>query len=312
MSIHINAYDTIATRGSKGDAIKKSFEELLTHPDFRSPGLDTSDISYTGSNKEIIIFQSDENSRRICEIPSFAHPILLNTKDGLKTVVDVRHFCRADRNSSEVIIKNVPEYELAVHRGILNQIFATTPPRELLVRNSLPMSVFSSWITDNLAKRLSLGLLEQFKIRILAAYYYCCLFTDEEYFSDLEKDKLVGMISRGLHTSYRDTEDVLVGIGPIQNLEEFTQALIDHVDSPRLKGLKPAIVIAVVMSTWFGANAREMLAVALEHPPTWISIVYTACTSKIYKNTAIAKTAERNAGRNFSTAMNSLDVYFND
>ena len=48
-------------------------------------------------------------------------------------------------------------------------------------------------------------------------------------------------------------------------------------------------------NTWFGANAKEILAVALEHPPTWLSLVYIALKERSYKNTSLAKIALRYA-----------------
>lgn len=308
MSIHISAYETIATKGNKIAEIKKSLEFIYESQKARNVNY----LNVSKHNGDTLLFEDDDSSRFFEDIAAFAHPILIDTKDGVKTVADVRHFCKVDSYANEVVIKNLPEYELAENRAIFNQLFATQSPKLLLTASVLPMMTFASWITDNLAKRLSLGLLEQFKLRVISAYYYYCLFSDDEEQSGLEKEKAIGLISRTLRTSYGDTEDVLATIYPIQNLEEFCDTVVERLDSPRVKGLKPAVVIAVVMSTWFGANAREMLAVALEHPPTWMAICLSAATNKIFRNTSIAKTAERNSGRNAENLIRSLRSLIDD
>ena len=45
--------------------------------------------------------------------------------------------------------------------------------------------------------------------------------------------------------------------------------------------------------SWFGSNAKEILAVALEHPPTWYAIVFSSLEERTYKNSMIARVAER-------------------
>jgi hypothetical protein len=50
-------------------------------------------------------------------------------------------------------------------------------------------------------------------------------------------------------------------------------------------------------NTWYGNNAKELIATALEFPPAWITIVYAAMTEKTYRNSPIYKLIEIQAKR---------------
>ena len=73
---------------------------------------------------------------------------------------------------------------------------------------------------------------------------------------------------------------------------------------------------AVVGGNWFGTNARENIAVGLEHIPTWIMIVFGALTEITYKRSPLAKMIERLAKRHspeaFIKNMNVLLESSND
>jgi hypothetical protein len=56
-------------------------------------------------------------------------------------------------------------------------------------------------------------------------------------------------------------------------------------------------LFTVLGGTWFGANAKELVAVALEHPPTWISILLAAFTERSFRNSQLGKLAERGSNK---------------
>jgi hypothetical protein len=51
--------------------------------------------------------------------------------------------------------------------------------------------------------------------------------------------------------------------------------------------------LTVTRNSWYGTNAKEIISVALEHPPTWAAIVFTALNERTFKNSMIYKIAER-------------------
>jgi hypothetical protein len=71
-------------------------------------------------------------------------------------------------------------------------------------------------------------------------------------------------------------------------------------DSVRLKDFNAGVLFTLLGNTWFGANAKEMIAVATEHPPTWIAMLLSAFTERTFKNSQIAKILERNSFKKLS------------
>jgi hypothetical protein len=65
-----------------------------------------------------------------------------------------------------------------------------------------------------------------------------------------------------------------------------------------LNNLNTATLYPIMAGTWYGANSAEMVAVALEHPPTWVTMVYQATTARSYYHSALAKMLEQNQYKN--------------
>lgn len=79
-------------------------------------------------------------------------------------------------------------------------------------------------------------------------------------------------------------------------IKDFCAQVKEITENNRLQAFEEGILVNLLIASWFGTNAREMIAVALEHPPTWIALVYAAFTEKSYKNTVISKIAYRYLG----------------
>jgi hypothetical protein len=56
------------------------------------------------------------------------------------------------------------------------------------------------------------------------------------------------------------------------------------------------VLVEIIAFSWYGTNAREIAAVALEHPPTFLVMVFNAFTDRTYRNSPLARTAERYKG----------------
>jgi hypothetical protein len=64
-------------------------------------------------------------------------------------------------------------------------------------------------------------------------------------------------------------------------------------ENVRLAKFNSAILLSVMANSWYGTNAKEIISISLEHPPTWIALVYTALSEKTFKSSAIFKAADR-------------------
>jgi len=287
MSIFLTAYDTLAGSGHKHalNQITQALEETVI-------------------NGQYVVDDNDPNvyrlySQQLTNIPAFAHPVLVDDESNEKKIfLDLRSFTRLDRASGDYVIKLNNDAVFQINRGILNEIWVNNDPYTLLNASVLPMVVFASIISENLARRFALDPKEQLTISIFAAYYYYCLFSDNDQFDDTDKNRIISSISRNLRVSSSDVLEVLDRIEfTVTDIKVFCNSLEAVTQSVRLRGFAPPVLYQVLGSIWFGVNARELVCIGLEHPPTWIALVHAAYTERTYRNTQLAKTAERKTNR---------------
>jgi hypothetical protein len=297
MSIFRTAYDTTACVGYQlsktSTAINAAYYDGSV---YRIP--DTNIRSITGG------------SALANNVPAFAHPLLVDIDNNKLLFIDARSYGKIDINSDSFKVRNETEYNLLVTRAKLNEIWIKDNPLWLRDISYIPMSIFSSWISESIGRRFALDPREQFNLAILAAIFYNSLFTDEAEITEHEKLRLINSISRSIHASTTDVMEIIDKVSVVNNVFEYCSHAEEISGSIRLKELNPGILYSILGNTWFGTNAKEMVAVALEHPPTWIAILISAFTERSFKNSQISKLTERSNykrdGDNFVRAVSKL------
>jgi hypothetical protein len=243
-------------------------------------------------------------------VPAFAHPLLVDIDNNKLLFIDARSYGKIDINSNSFKVRNETEYNLLVTRAKLNEVWIKDNPLWLRDISYIPMSIFSSWISESISRRFALDPREQFNLAILAAIFYNSLFTDEAEITEHEKLRLINSISRSIHASTTDVMEIIDKVSVVNNVFEYCSHAEEISGSIRLKELNPGILYSILGNTWFGTNAKEMVAVALEHPPTWIAILISAFTERSFKNSQISKLTERSNykrdGDNFVRAVSKL------
>jgi len=247
-------------------------------------------------------------------IPAFAHPIYIRnprSPDEEVVVVDLRFYGSIDQRTQQFTIRNQAEANLATNRAYLNAVWLFSDPKMLQSTSPLGMSVYASWIGEFIAKRLSLNPKEQLMLTILAAYFYCCQFDTTGEFDEDERRRLASYISRNVPCSVRDAQEVIGEELYLHNLNEFCAATYDATKAITMKNFNSRLLFETVKGSWFGGtNPRELVAVALEHPPTMLAIILAAIEDRSYRSTVISRLVERKAGKendkNFVRAINGL------
>ena len=231
-------------------------------------------------------------------IPAFAHPLeYTDLEKQTRLALDARSFGKFDSLQNIFRVRNDMEYKLAAHRAALNQIWITQSPTILRDISQLPMSIFSSWISEAVARRYALDPREQLNIAILSAIFYNSLFSDETSLVERDRLRIANTVMRALRVSAQDVFAILDQVSVITDLTSFC-ALAENISGTvRLKDLNVGILISILGGTWFGTNAKEMVAVALEHPPTWLALLLAALSERSFKNSSITKLAERASGK---------------
>ncbi|WP_233875021.1 hypothetical protein [Paraburkholderia adhaesiva] len=233
-------------------------------------------------------------------VPEFAHPWLIEHDHGRTIVFDARPFGAFDRISGEFVIRNETEYGLQRRRAQLNDIWVNDDPALLRDVSPVAMSLFAGWISENVARRFALDPREQLDLAILSAIHYLSLFSDDgspgAHPDAHQRTRMVMQVSRALRCPGEEVMTLLEKHQhEISGIPGLCASAAEATGSVRLRELNPGILISIIKGTWFGINAAEMLAVALEHPPTWLALLAAAHIERTWRNSGLARMVERQA-----------------
>jgi hypothetical protein len=300
MTVFKTAYDTTACEGF---VTRKTAEALQVA--FINGQL-------TGHAGDSIIHTVQGGGSVVDAVPAFAHPMLLELDHKPVLAVDLRSVGRWDPNQHEFVIRNEIERALIMRRAQLNEVWLGAHADSLKSLSQLPMTVYASWLNESIAKRFALDAREQLTLAILACVFYNSLFTNEAELAEEDKNRLAGQIARVCRASAEDVFAVLDQVTVIPNIHAFCSKAMDVTGSIRLRDLNVGLVWAILGGTWYGVNAREVVAVALEHPPTWIAVLLAAYNERSFKNSGITKITERpsnkdNGGNFLRSVLNLVD-----
>lgn len=230
-------------------------------------------------------------------VPVFVHPYLVDGIDKKNYLfIDYRPFVKidsVDKWDPKVIIKNTVEYNFAKARLLINKVLLTQGSGSLSGLSSLPMGVFASWISEAVTHRFALDMSEQVKLTVLACIYYQTLFVENEDLDEQMLNVFKANAIRVLKIPATIVYEVTDNIPLFTNIKSLCEVIKTKLENSRLEDFNEGVLITMLKNTWYGSNAAEILAVALEHTPTWVSLVYTSISERTFKNSTIAKITER-------------------
>lgn len=229
------------------------------------------------------------------QIPVFNHPLLVANAKGLQFLCfDFRPVVStAELRDEKLVPKNRTEYDFTISRAALSLAWITG--NEFQMRSSLNKAgtVYAAWLGETISKRFALDPSDQMKVTILSHYYWHSLFGNDVKNDEESTQNLALGIIQATRAPADLVFEVIEKSGELTDFESYCSAVKVVTENIRLKDLNLGIVVSLTGSSWFGVNARDLLSVALEHPPTWIAITYAAINQKTYKHSLIAKVAER-------------------
>lgn len=311
MSIKRTAYDTVALQYANETMLATTYESpniLLAGPE---------DL-YEDQNvaKRVLVAVRDAYGEKsdmgFVEAQGAAqHPILINSAMGSiksppiqignpsrkvnKIVIDIRPMSKYNKNGDKLYISNLLWYEFERIRAALNALFVFEGATTLKTISNMGMKAYIKWVGGAIWKACALDPKEVAEVTALTALWYESLFTDEETFDSSVYLPLSSRIGeRGFHIPQQTTVnfyETLDGRYP-KDIRAFVEWLKINVKSARLDKLTPNTLVALIIRSWFGANSEEICAVALEHPPTWFTLMYFACQDRTYRKTAISQILE--------------------
>lgn len=279
MSKFQSGYDTTAARMFIVTKIKEELQRAFT-------------MGLIKLNDEGIVVV-EQGTHVDLAIPSFYHPVVFELSNKKYVAVDVRMTGKLDRDQAVFKVQQVDEYKSILMRGVLNKYWLDDSDNSLRNCSSLPLMLYANWMGEAISKRLALDPRDQFHVSILAAIFYMNLFSNDIEPNTDVKQLMISVISRELGFKSDAVFDVVQSFPVIKNLDEFCEACREYTKSVRLSQLNVATLTAIIGGYWYGSNGRELIAVAAEHPPTWLTLIYRAHVDRGFKKTGLTQILER-------------------
>lgn len=225
----------------------------------------------------------------------FSHPLLIPSKPHPYLVIDTRPMMRvAESGELEVSNANAVAYQFLLNRAYLNKVWLNEAKGYVLGVSDHVIKTYARWISESVSKRFGLHAQDQAVIEVLAALFYLRLFKVESGpLAEEDKQELASKLARSLKTPTAFLKQILDRFsGSLDSVEDLVKAIQFQTESVRLKDFSVAILITMISRTWFGHQAAELLTAALEHPPTWVAVLYASLNERLYRNAGITKIAE--------------------
>jgi len=228
------------------------------------------------------------------EIPVFIHPIMIFNSGQWYLCTDLRMYVKSNTDGPiEESIKNLTEFNFVKSKAILNLCWLNDGVDHIKNTLSFASTVFSAWLSETISRAFALDFKDQTTIAIITSFYYQTLFTNETLFNEDSKQRMAVHTIKATKAPAELVFSIFDKLGPISNINDYCSEVERLVENVRLKNFNLAILLTIIKNSWYGTNAKEVLSVSIEHPPTWVALVYTALTERTYKNSSIYKFAEK-------------------
>lgn len=291
MSIYKDAYMTSIGSMYPTRQLEVAIKESL----IKDQGLQDESLGLVNNGEYRAIFITGKYPSET-DIPLFTHPITINNFQGKNFLVtDLRLFLSKYTWDSKIdsLIKNRTDFNFAKSRAMLNLIWLNESSSVLKNNLSFAANVFSAVVSETISRAFALDYNDLIAIGVVAEIYYYSLFVDSESLSDDDKQKIVVHIIRSGKIRADYVYGIMDKLGPMKDLNGFCENVVSVMENVRLAKFNSAILLSVMANSWYGTNAKEIISISLEHPPTWIALVYTALSEKTFKSSAIFKAADR-------------------
>lgn len=274
----ISPYDTTACRNHRTRDIVKQLESDLIRGEYELLS-------------ETVALVGEEHT----DLKPFAHPMIVDGSSRKIVVVDVRSSSRLDRATHKLI--GGTDFEYAKLRGkLVAYAWTEGQASDLLNAGDYAVRVYARLMGENLSRRMNLTPETSARIQIIAAQFFLNLFRDSSANDVLDEDDRTGdarRISRSIGIPVPEVLEIVEELPVMNTLQDFSDVVGEWGQSVRLNKLSPGLIYTMLGGIWFGANANENTAVALEHPPTFAAMLYMTTINRSYRKSILGQLIQR-------------------
>ncbi|HWT40887.1 MAG TPA: hypothetical protein VN081_06525 [Dongiaceae bacterium] len=231
-------------------------------------------------------------------IPPYTHPMIMDPRSWNSgcpdVVVDTRAFTKSAGQGSPILAASGQQadwdffklYARLAHRWVCGYA------NDFKHLGHVAPTVFIRWLSGVVVSRLNLSPFEHVGVTAVTGYYFYCLFLNREDVDGSEKLKISQQVARVTQIPATKVLEYIDRITEApMDINGYVTALREAVDTSRFDKFTPALVYQMIVGHWWGAHAREVIAVALEYPPAFYAILFTAFTNKGVKRSVFADQA---------------------
>jgi len=239
------------------------------------------------------------------DTPAFTHPFPLVIDNQTMLILDHRAYARRTGNATiSFTVTNATDYKFQTTRLLFNLQWLKNTEELINLGEIVPL-VFCRWLTESIVRRLGLGPAEQARVMVVAIFYWYSLFKEAtEVWIEKDKLKIITKLNQISAIPSTISMEIVDDIPVMSSVDSFITTLKEVVGSVRLDNLNTPLLYAMLGGSWFGLNAKETVAVALEHPPTFLAMILSSLESRSYQKSGIGQLVHDNdkkdRGSNFT------------
>ena len=324
MSVYHSAYDTTICQSLDMVDTYQAIAKSLTSNNLATGNNPGTGMMLQTKESDMLVYVITGARLDEDQIPFFNHPVsycdgvALQDSHVFKSLgvsrllaIDYRPFINSRASLSEGItaqvISSFADYDYYTKRSVLSMPWLTGDYKSLRHNFEFAGLLYGAWISESLGRIFMLDPRDQLIIFIIAHLFYQNLFFESEIITDTTKESFAVHTIKATRASADMVYEVMERCTELGTISHMCSNILNVTDNVRLRDLNAGFLITRLSSSWFGYGAAENVAVALEHPPTWIAMVISSLELKSYKNTMISKTAERHVRK--ANMKDVLDSY---
>ena len=297
MPIFNTAYDTLAGRGFAMGPVMPVIQRAIVQSNFPDKNAQINGVSMGGGRNpaaSIITTLTDAET----SIPPLVFPVLVtipgpsSRRSESYVLADVRDYLASNQlnPANGLTIRQKDNYEFFSVLALLTAMWCKPNKRNSFkFLGAAPMGVYAKLISNAMEARFALEAGETLRVQIIAAAFYSRLFSEGVTIADSEMVAVCKAIGSTTRAPAEMIYEVLEQIGELRNLDSFIEEIKRIVDTPRLSALNLGTFVVAMNSMWYGPWGKELMIASLEHPPTWVAILYAAYTDRTMNNSGVAK-----------------------
>ncbi len=250
------------------------------------------------------------------DVPVFVHPVIMNDPNrGRKIAIDLRSYKRnftviEDMASGNSYLQIAPYggAAITVNRAVLQYHWESDTADMLLGLSNLPISVYSKWLSEQIIRGLAVEEQYHLQLQVVLAFFFIGQFS-ESGLDQQGMQRLANKVSQCTGVAVSLVLEFIPATMP-QDVPGLV-ALLNDGYGMRLEHLNIGAFYTITTKGFFGVmRPDEVLAIAIEYPPTFLAIVHAVVNDRSYNKTPLlmaAKRYDRNqAFKHFNMAFEDL------